>query len=550
MIGNLHILFSSPQATVRFYFTPGMGRIILNGTAQGRLSNGGCGLYEFEIELTSGFQSLYGEPAALVAFLVTEKSATAPHQRIPVFFSHNNTGIIYPYGQPHNNITIALADMTTDSVFSTMPDISELVDDYSPVQFMIAVSLPTAPYVGTYTGAGAIRANCSSAIPWTATRAAVCAGSVNELITGLFMFDIESLCNECCLPTPTPGLCPIHGVSHSHSQSMSQSQSLTPIPSGSPVPFRLGYSPYNVSCYNTYPGIITECGLLNSAVFAPEIWEDTSITYHEFPYPNNSPFAGFSMYRVEFNATLIRSSRRYVKFSVPNMPGRTMIYLTVYLWSNVSRNPPDYDYNGQQFPFPNSMWEPSELNLYEMQRQTTVFVGAGDGPRTVCDRAGNIARCEVPFPQYGGYLYIGVGTLPSVPLTYDIGFVYIDMLMVNEIGFDNTYAEGQPIIGVPNCVMLNLSIGTPHDPICNQAWDSAAPTLGSDAYSFALSTTTAGLFVMGGVGAASFVFFKMPTMGSTLLSRKRKVGLTKVGTPAPVLEQEVIDVDDVLAERF
>lgn len=98
--------------------------------------------------------------------------------------------------------------------------------------------------------------------------------------------------------------------------------------------------------------------------------------------------------------------------------------------------------------------------------------------------------------------------------------------------------------------MLNLLIGTPHDPICNQAWDSAAPTLGSDAYSFALSTTTAGLFVMGGVGAASFVFFKMPTMGSTLLSRKRKVGLTKVETPSPVLEQEVIDVDDVLAERF
>jgi len=121
-------------------------------------------------------------------------------------------------------------------------------------------------------------------------------------------------------------------------------------------------------------------------------------------------------------------------------------------------------------------------------------------------------------------------------------------LTINEIGFDNTYAEGQPIIGVPNCIMLNLSIGTPHDPACNEALDSAAPTLGSDAYSFSLATSTAGLFVMGGASAAVFIFYKMPTMGSTLLGRKRKINIEPGLTGSETKEnQEIIDVDEVLA---
>ncbi len=157
------------------------------------------------------------------------------------------------------------------------------------------------------------------------------------------------------------------------------------------------------------------------------------------------------------------------------------------------------------------------MGLYILPPNLEVIVGAGESPRGPCNRVGNIAKCNVSFPEYGGYLYLGVGTMPHYVLTNDVGFVYVEMLMVNGYGFDNTFAEGQPVVGVPGCVIMNISVGTPHDPGCNLAWDSTIPALGSDAYSYTLASTLIGIFTMGGVGAAAFlVCFKGRTAASVI----------------------------------
>jgi hypothetical protein len=209
------------------------------------------------------------------------------------------------------------------------------------------------------------------------------------------------------------------------------------------------------------------------------------------------------------------------------MPGRTSVFLTVYLWSNVSNPADDYDgSDSYDYPYPNTEWNPSELGLYILPPNLQVVVGAGASPRFACARVNNIARCNVPFPEYGGYLYIGIATTPHYVLPNDVGFAYVQMLMVNGLGFDNTFSE-VPEIGQPNCVMLNISVGTPHDPACNLAWDSAVPALGSDAYSYAVASTVTSMFVMGGLSIGAIAFFFRTETGAGILKRLQTGGAAR-----------------------
>jgi hypothetical protein len=529
-VGNVWLTFSEAGADMKYYFTPGLGKVILGGKAWGRINNGTCTLgviplhlvpqlYEVHIEMSTGLHVLYGAPGADVNFLVSENATLPPHQRILIADSIVNTGYFYPVGHSDWNVSFGLADMSP--VYNTIPGLGPLAVDYSPVQFFTALSLPGL-YTGTFTGAGAFQVTCPATGNPNSTRYILhnyaCSPFFGpaESGYGMFMFDIEAACNDCA-PTPTPAVCPPNethsGVPHTHTHTGSQSQSadlqsLSPNPI-SPTPFPPLYREYNQSCYSgaTY----TKCGLMTAAVFAPDIWLDPAVMYGAIPFPENSPFSDFQMQLIQFNHTLVKSGQRFIKFWVPNMPGRTSVYLTVYLWSEIAVSPDDSSSS-------NSDWEPSQEGDYIIPPNLVVLVGAGDSARVVCNRVADISKCNVPFPEYGGYLYLGVATQPRYALGYDVGFVYVEMLMINGRGFDDTFSV-QPVVGVPNCVMLNVSVGTPHDPACNLAWDSAIPALGSNAYTETLAASTVGLFVMGGLGASALAFniYGVDTM-STLWS--------------------------------
>jgi hypothetical protein len=553
-VGNVWLTFSDANSTIKYYYTPGFNQVVIKGQAWGRIHDGVClngtapdelapQYYELYIRMTTGLQPVYGAPGDDVSFMVTEKAIAPPNQRVPIYQSEINTGYFYPVGHSDWNVSFGLAEM--DEMFDLIPEFFGIVTDYSPVQFLVATSLPST-YTGTFTGAGAFRVTCPlGGYPGPSVRAALynfaCAPFFPTALSGdqgvgMFMFDIEAVCNDCA-PTPTPGVCPIHGISHSHSRSQSQSllpfetqshahisrgpsnsqsadlQSLSPNPI-SPTPFPPLFREFNQSCYEG--DMFTKCGLMNSAVFAPDIWLDPAVIYTHIPFPQNSPFADFDMQLIEFNHTIVRSGQRFVKFWVPNMPGRTSVYLTVYLWSSVLTEPVNSsDSSGSVDD--GSTWDESEEGEYEIPPNLLVLVGAGDSARFSCDRVADIAKCNVPFPAYGGYLYIGVATSPRYVLPFDLGFVYVEMLMINGLGFDDTFSM-EPVIGPPNCVMLNVSVGTPHDPACNLAWDSAMPALGSNAYTETLASSTVGLFVMGGLGASALAFnlFGVDTVSTVL----------------------------------
>jgi hypothetical protein len=519
-VGDVWLTFSEAGADIKYHFTPGLGRVVISGKAWGRINNGTCTLgqiplhlvpqfYEVYIEMSTGLHVLYGAPGADVNFLVSENATAPPHQRIVVSDSTINTGYFYPVGHSDWNVSFGLADMAP--IFDTVPGLGPLAVDYSPVQFFTAVSLPGL-YTGTFTGAGGFQVTCPATGNPNSTRYILhnyaCRPffGVLEQGYGMFMFDIEAACNDCA-PTPTPAACPPNethseATPHTHTGSQSHSadlHSLSPNPI-SPTPFPPLYREFNQSCYMgaTY----TKCGLMNAAVFAPDIWLDPAVIYGAIPFPENSPFSDFQMQLIQFNHSIVKSGQRFIKFWVPNMPGRTSVYVTIYLWSAIATSPDDS--SGSAYGS-DSDWEPSQEGDYVLPPNLVVLVGAGDGLRTVCDRVADISKCNVPFPEYGGYLYVGVATEPRYVLGYDVGFVYVEMLMINGRGFDDTFSA-QPVIGPPNCVMLNVSVGTPHDPACNLAWDSAMPSLGSNAYTETLASSTVGLFVMGGLGASALAF--------------------------------------------
>jgi len=526
-VGDVWLTFSEVGADIKYFFTPGQNKVIVSGKAWGRINNGTCTLgviplhlipqfYEVHIEITTGMHVMYGAPGDDVNFLVSENATTAPHQRIVVSDSTFNTGYFYPVGHSDWNVSFGLADMAP--IFNTIPGLGPLAVDYSPVQFFTAVSLPSV-YTGTFTGAGGFQVTCPATGNPNSTRYILhnyaCAPffGVLEQGYGMFMFDVEAACNDCA-PTPTPAACPPnetqsdahpHTYTHTHTRSQSSSlsksaelQSLSPNPA-SPTPFPPIFRVFNQSCYTG--AMYTKCGLMTPAVFAPDIWMDPAVMYGAIPFPENSPFSDFQMQLIQFNHSIVRAGQRFVKFWVPNMPGRTSVYLTIYMWSAVAVpvNNSEDSYSSD------SDWDPSQEGEYSIPPNLVVIVGAGESPRFACTRVADVAKCNVPFPEYGGYLYVGVATQPRYVLPYDVGFVYVEMLMINGVGFDDTFSV-TPVIGPPNCVMLNVSVGTPHDPACNLAWDSAVPSLGSNAYSETLASSTVGLFVMGGLGASALAF--------------------------------------------
>lgn len=530
VIGGIYLTFTENTTNARFYYLPGTNRVELRGVAFGRLTDGvfgrgegkNCinttypdifpGLFNFSITMDTALIPIYGEPAAQFAFIVSETSPTPPNQRIPITISTSNVGYVFPQEYPAARIDFGLSDLSFLGLIA--PSLASLINEYSPLQFGIALSL-NGTHVGTYTGIGGLRYNCSnisSSDPIVNfTRYIACYAPLpDNTAFGAFMFDIEAECND-CPATPTPGLCPIHGVTHTHSQSQSQSQSYSqsqsrsPTASSSSTPFPLGPGPFNQTCYaSQQPEIYTKCGVLNSAVFPPDIWLDEMIVYSEIDYPTNSPYPGYKMGLVQFNSSLLGSGQRFTKFWVPAMPGRTSVFVTIYLWSNSENGTAeDYGSGSGDYPFPNTIWQPSEIGLYNLPPQLVVIVGAGDSPRMRCKHVGNIARCNVPFPQYAGYLYAGIGSAPRTNMTINVGFVYVQMLMINGLGFDNTVAPFDQVIAPPNCVMLNISVGTPHNPACNLAWGAAVPALGSDAYSYTVASTVTSILVMGGVSTAA-----------------------------------------------
>jgi hypothetical protein len=75
--------------------------------------------------------------------------------------------------------------------------------------------------------------------------------------------------------------------------------------------------------------------------------------------------------------------------------------------------------------------------------------------------------------------------------------------------------------------MLNISVGTPHDPACNLAWDSAVPALGSDAYSYAVASTVTSMFMMGGLSIGAIAFFFRTETGAGVLKRLQTGGAAR-----------------------
>lgn len=521
-LGGIWLTFTEPNTNVKFYYLPGSNKVVLKGTAYGRISNGvfgiqttndpnSCvappfpsvfpGLFNFSIEMDTALIPIYGEPAADFAFLVSERTATPPHQRIPVELSRVNVGYLYPSSYPAANITFGLSDL--GSATGLLVGVNNIVESYTPIQFGVALNLP-GTHTGTYTGIGGLAYNCSQFLGQSTdpivnfTRHMACFNNTNTvgIAKGVFSFDIEAQCND-CEPTPTPGLCPIHGVTHSQSQSH-----ITQSASQSPTQYSLDYKPYNQTCYTNLGFIPPRCMVLGPSVIAPDIWNDTTITYVSEKNPVNSPFPDFNFNVVVFNASLIGSGQRFTKFALPNWPGRTSVYITIYLWSSVmiedDYTSEDYEYD----PYNSPPWNPSERGAYAIPPNMVVIVGAGESPRIECPRSRNIARCEINFPAYGGYVYMGIGTQPRRNLTHDVGFAYVEMLLINGLGFDDTIAPNQPIVALPNCVMVNVSIGTPNDPACPLGWGDSAPTGGSNAYGEFLATSINGILVMGGVSAA------------------------------------------------
>lgn len=228
-VGLLWLTFDDPftkyaETMVKFSYTPGQSLVVLKGTALGRMHTGFCyepvlnhklwpQEYEIEITITNGLVPINGAGSDLVMFITRASNATGWVQ--PMFC--NGVG-----GCP--KLFFSVADLSSLVV---PPDLMPLVQTFSPVQFLVGVDFPGV-FPGIYTGMGALQVDCAGAIkvenitvgtPLNVTLLSyACAPffSQTDLTCqglGLFMFDVESVCNDCA-PTPSPGICAFHNVSH------------------------------------------------------------------------------------------------------------------------------------------------------------------------------------------------------------------------------------------------------------------------------------------------------------------------------------------------
>jgi hypothetical protein len=514
VMGNLYLTASDTvDNVVKMYYTPGQGSVTISGHVMGRFLDNITGdalfpddhplgrqLYHFEVT----YNDHESVPGWRSNFDVDQQQERIPYDTsggqgfkawewdrdmdmaVPVACSNLSGGLFYPKEYPDR---VTYFNATDLSVYSTT-----FKPEFSPFQFLI-ISSSGLGGVQSWSGVGAYIDKSCPQQPQDPEiddidgiyREMVCISTHGRERGGAgLLFDIEG---DCCDtdPTPTQGGCIGGNCWNAETQSSTPNQhslSHSETPKGNDEPE--GLPPLPPICASLdgpdgpQPGSGRIFGTITEASFGPEVWNDEAITYvTDIVDDIADPFDGATDYKARFNAELIGSAEKYVKFVVPVLPGRERIFLRVQWYPNGSKNGP-------------------------LPANFITKVGAGPEARVQCGDAGGaaIADCWVDFPAHGGDLFIGFDHQPKINMPLDIDLAGVHMMM-----FDS------------NCTSnMWLTFGVFAAPPDRDG--DAFPAVGNDSYTQFVLFAGLGAFT---VGAATIGFVRSRTARQRLAAHGKKL---------------------------